>query len=719
MTNDGAGATGVLIYPNAVDPNAVGARDPAQPATWRDAPAPASGTPGLAPDGGTGHWRSWDVTSLVQDWVRDSTANGGLTLVGAGDGLARFTSPLGAGGSDPAAVPYLDVAAGDGGNGSAGQRANAAVAPDIPVPPPVPFNGDGASTIYGVSGGFTADGPLAAGGAPVPVERDSTCYDYTHNKNTNAISCGGSLNGAIRVSAVASKINASFVRFNVNLACNEPITYTDSRGNVIASAARINPAAPGPAWWGSDNANPLRFKSGSHNNEPVYTLKSKYYIYSAISPFRDPNPPFTQYAHDPRANLVAADVQDRGGLPGMLIALRRYHNRIIPVINVTANGYCNYHSGAPNENTPSLWYNQVRNLVKYIHDQGAMLPMVYFEIGNEVDTGYPHAYNADYSDSKFWDSTDGTFHYEDVFAAAARGLNQALPQYGYRNYRIITAGMQAPSASLAQTRAQPSQTPVPYCTGAPNQAQTSGNYVAQGNAFNVFAAGRSIRQAENGTMSYPLPPPLQGPASPAPPIAANHLGVAVHPYGYFTRNAGEWRNLYASGNKWGGPCLDLLAMVRTWTHNVPKTTLTQLGPQPRYQSRYEGDQYDLRGLPLVFTETNENVSVLQPPIEGAYVADLFTWLYNYRCLTSYQMRNCNPSVPIDPGNDLLRVAIFNGVGTAQGIFDNGGASRRVGGLPTCPSVNAQFKPTATMVTIDRIYRYLLNAACYYYPTPHS
>ncbi len=618
--------------------------------------------------------------------MRDNTTNGGLTLVGTGDG----------------------------GNGGAGQRA--AVAPGIPVPPPVPtpppFNSDGAPTIYGVSGGFTADGPTAAaGGMPVPVERDPTCYNYAPpGKNTNAISCG-SPPGAIRVSAVVGKLNASFVRFNVNLACNEPIAFSDSQGTSYAT--RINPAAPGPAWWGSDNANPLRFSSGPHKGEPVYTAKGKYYIFSVIPTFTDPR---TGRRLRISYNEVAADTQDRGGLRGMLIALARYRNRLIPVIDVTANGYCSYHSGPPNENTPRLWYSQMRDLVKYLHDQRATLPMVYVEIGNEVDTGSKPR-NSDYSDGRYWDSTDGTFHYEDVFAAAARGLNQALPQYGYRNYRIITAGMQGPTASLGKTHAQ---TPVPYCTGAPNQGQTSGVYVPQNNAFNVFAAGRSIRQAENGTMSYPLPPPFPGPASPAPPVAASRLGVAVHPYGYFTQNAGEWRNLYATGQRWGGPCLDLLTMVRTWTRNVPRTTLpSPPGQTPTHDSRYNGDQYDLRGLPLLFTETNESVSAPKPPVEGRYVADLFTWLYNYRCLTSYQMRSCGPGASLDPGNDLLRVAIFNGAGDPEGIYDKVGAPKIVGGLPACPGVNATFKPTATSVTIDRIYRYLLNKACYYYPAPRS
>jgi len=725
---DGAGTPGVLVYPNAVDPNATGARDPAQPTTWRDAPALVPGTPGLASDGGAGHWQSWDVTSLVQGWVRDNTTNGGLTLVGAGDGLARFTSPLGAGGGDPNAVPYLDVAAGEAGTGSAGQRA-AAVAPAIPVPPPVPtpppFNSDGAPTIYGVSGGFTADGPtVLAGGAAVPVERDSTCYNYATGKNTNNISCGGQ-NGAIRVSAVTSKLNASFVRFNVNLACNEQITYTDSRGNVIASATRINPAAPGPAWWGSDNANPIRFNGGSHNNEPVYTLKGKYYIYSAIPLVKDPST--GKYIPDPRKGEVAADTQDRGGLPGMLTALARYRNRIIPIIDVTANGHCSYHSGPPNENTPSLWYSQVRNLVKYIHDQGATLPMVYFEIGNEVDAGYPKPRNSTYSDGRFWDGTDGTFHYEDVFAAAARGLNQALPQYGYRNYRIITAGMQAPSASLGKA-----SDGVPYCAYAYNQHINPqyGAFPPQDNSDNVVAAGQAIKLAETGAPSYPPPSGQQGPSSSPPPVQVSHLGTAVHPYGYFTRQQNQWVNLYATQTTahhpfaWGGPCLDLGDLFKTWTGKRTNTVrpYSETTGQPRYPSRYDGVSYNLQGLPLLFTEVNYEAGDTSQniPAEGAYVAGLFTWLYNHRCLTSYQMRTCT-SAPIDAGNDLLRVAIFNGVGSILGIYDNGGVSKPVGGggLRSCATSNTNARLMAPSATIDRIYRSLLNDACYYYPTSRS
>jgi len=731
-TPDGAGTTGVHVYPNAVDPNAADARDPAQPTTWRDAPTLVPGTPGLASDGGSGHWRSWDVTSLVQGWVRDSTTNGGLTLVGTGDGLARFTSPLGAGGSDPNAVPYLDVAAGEAGTGRAGQGAGpaaASVAAAVPTPAPAPvptppFNSDGAPTIYGVSGGFTADGPTAAGGTAVPVEHENTCYNYAPpGKNTNDISCGG-MNGAIRVSAVVGKLNASFVRFNVNLACNEPIAYTDSQGTSYAT--RINAAVPGGAWWGSDNATPLRFTSGPHKGEPVYTAKGKYYIFSAIPTFTDPNNPSRRIRIS--YNEVAADVQDRGGLPGMLTALRRYHNRIIPVIDVTANGYCNYHSGPANENTPSLWYSQVRNLVKYIHDQGATLPMVYFEIGNEVNAGYPRPRNSTYSDGRFWDGTDGTFHYEDVFAAAARGLNQALPQYGYRTYRIATAGMQAPSANVGLTSGGK-----PYCTNNYNQSidPQYGTFVPQDNSDNVVAAGQAIKLAETGALSYPPPSGQPGPASSPPPVQVSHLGTAVHPYGYFTRQQNQWVNLYATQTTahhpfaWGGPCLDLGDLFKTWTGKRRNTLqpYSETTGQPRYPSRYDGVSYNLQGLPLLFTEVNYEAGDARQniPAEGAYIADLFTWLYNHRCLTSYQMRTCSSSAPIDAGNDLLRVAIFNGVGSILGIYGDGGASKRVGGggLRSCAPSNTNARLMAPSATIDRIYRSLLNDTCYYYPTGRS
>jgi len=76
---------------------------------------------------------------------------------------------------------------------------------------------------------------------------------------------------------------------------------------------------------------------------------------------------------------------------------------------------------------------------------------------------------------------------------------------------------------------------------------------------------------------------------------------------------------------------------------------------------------------------------------------------------------------IDPGNDLLRVAIFNGVGHILGIYDDGGVSKRVGGggLRACAISTTTARLMAPSATIDRIYRYLLNDACYYYPTSRS
>jgi len=137
----------------------------------------------------------------------------------------------------------------------------------------------------------------------------------------------------------------------------------------------------------------------------------------------------------------------------------------------------------------------------------------------------------------------------------------------------------------------------------------------------------------------------------------------------------------------------------------------------------------LQGLPLLFTEVNfetsdpnqANVDKPNLPAEGAYIADLFTWLYNHRCLTSYQMRNCSSSAPIDASNDLLRVAIFNGVDDLRGIYMGSGASKPVGGggLRSCAPSNTNARLMSASATIDRIYRSLLNDRCYYYPTSRS
>jgi len=223
---------------------------------------------------------------------------------------------------------------------------------------------------------------------------------------------------------------------------------------------------------------------------------------------------------------------------------------------VVANGYC----AQPNENTPSLWYNQVQDLVTYLHDNTSFgtSSMLYFEIGNEPDfqqTGDKRSGQVGlYTDGTSFTSTDGSYHYEDVFAYAARGLQQALSSKGYTRYRILTAGMFIPSANINKGACQSTK------------AGDAGN----NNSQDVFAAGLGIAEAE---ASYPagyVPPPGV-PMYSGPAVPATHLGLGVHPYGYNSSGGYWWRNEYrktdALGRRIrpGTSCSNIDILTRTWS----------------------------------------------------------------------------------------------------------------------------------------------------------
>lgn len=94
-TPNQTGPTGVLVYPNApawqTEPR-LGQPLP----SWNGAPA-ISGTVGIAQSASDGHWQSWDITGLVQQWVqRGYSYNTGITLVGTG-GPVLFAAPSGSG----------------------------------------------------------------------------------------------------------------------------------------------------------------------------------------------------------------------------------------------------------------------------------------------------------------------------------------------------------------------------------------------------------------------------------------------------------------------------------------------------------------------------------------------------------------------------------------------------------------------------------------------
>ncbi len=198
--------TAVQVYQNIPPSNPVAMNPSWRPPTWRGAPAVLPGAQGIRQGSGDGHWQTWDVTSLVRSWVHDPASNGGMTL--ATDGVpALFASSLGAANSDPATAPSLDVTY------AAAPAAN-------------PSFNEGASSIYGVSGAFTAD-PSCQGqnpaGACIPN------YGGTMDVSTIAQAPDDGSNGGV---------GGSYMRFSVRLSCAN--------------------AAPGRNWWNGGDANHVK-----------------------------------------------------------------------------------------------------------------------------------------------------------------------------------------------------------------------------------------------------------------------------------------------------------------------------------------------------------------------------------------------------------------------------------------------------------------------------
>ncbi len=256
------------------------------------------------------------------------------------------------------------------------------------------------------------------------------------------------------------------------------------------------------------------------------------------------------------------------------------------------------------------------------------LPMTYFEIGNEVNIAKPRYVN-----------------YEHQFATAARALFLNLGSQG--SYRVVTAGFSGPTATQTD-----------FCTN--NEGGTNTN--ATGNTFLI--ASKAIKGARDAGV----------------PVA--HLGLAVHPYGYWTPPGYYWQNYHSTyGQNFNiagqqhpyGECLDLQQMLMTWSGRN----------NPQYLP------HDTIGkLPIVFTEINwkagggqsydtncDNRSPIPPTrfyahfytkdathphngvypaprdgvtgCEGSYLADLFTWMHGH----NYTQ---------DPQHSPVVVAVFAG-----------------------------------------------------------
>lgn len=185
----------------------------------------------------------------------------------------------------------------------------------------------------------------------------------------------------------------------------------------------------------------------------------------------------------------------------------------------------------------------------------------YFEIENEP------------SNQPDWNGCyNGTcglgYGYVSTFATAAPALNTALNNNGLPNGRILTGGVIAPVSG--------------YCGGTNDQIMQ-----------------QAISAAEtNG-------------------VAQGRLGVAVHPYGYTTRDNGQWQNYKGQLGRTTTTCTDLGFTINRWAYN------------------------DFPNLPVFFTEINfsssptdwnnysNNRSGEAQNGADAYAADLVTYLDDF------------------------------------------------------------------------------------------
>jgi len=225
-----------------------------------------------------------------------------------------------------------------------------------------------------------------------------------------------------------------------------------------------------------------------------------------------------------------------------------------------------------------------------------------------------------------------------AFANAAAGLYQALSQNHYASFRIVTAGMAAPTASNDSSQ----------CNNT-----SSGNFANQ-NYNNISIASEALADAANKGV----------------PLSA--LAAGVHPYHYNTADSNYWRNYYSEYgyyigdganvyNQYAGPCGDLGLMLNTWLNS-------------------------LSGEPVIFTEDNWTSNGTTTPncglddgCQGTYLTDLFTWLKDH----GYA----------NPGSSPIRVMWYRGAddgsgGHTLGIYTPSGVGKQIY-LNACDKVQLQ------------------------------
>ncbi len=260
----------------------------------------------------------------------------------------------------------------------------------------------------------------------------------------------------------------------------------------------------------------------------------------------------------------------------------KYRN-LIPVVNFVSQ--CTLVKGSDKSNvlTPEDWHyalaNYAANLKQLLVSMKIKSMSVYFEIGNEM--------NGSLEKGKYG------IYYQSIFYAAATALNSVLiATKKVHYYRILTGAWVAPTGA----------TGVLTLKGSPQSCrlwgrndythkivQVLGSYPRY--AYDLTITQQAIHEAESGK-SFPDSVPLPGKYG---TVTSNHLGIALHPYGYVTPNHSEWPNFLfreknGGGRGVGSPCNTLGYVNATWI-----------------------DAFPGQHLPLVYTEVNYSSNDQLPP----------------------------------------------------------------------------------------------------------
>jgi hypothetical protein len=211
---------------------------------------------------------------------------------------------------------------------------------------------------------------------------------------------------------------------------------------------------------------------------------------------------------------------------------------------------------------------------------------MYFEIGNEEN-------DATKNPAQVWTT------FPSWYAQAAQGLQMYLatnvasspyPNYvaghpAFANYHFLTGGVVGP-------------TPFVGCVNPSNHL-----------TYNVSTLQQGLSTAQTSETDPDPSNPINLPA-----VAAAHLAVASHPYGYITPPpyaANVWPNYWLLGGNYYGDCEDLNGLIGNWESYY----------FPGYRHVATEDNADLIKISSGSPQGNAN-------LEGAFILDLFTWLYN-------------------------------------------------------------------------------------------